>query len=230
MFINTSSDLQARGIHWHNALLIGQWDKGNSDVLWEVSRPVHVDPERGHDEGEPSVAILPDGRFLMTLRSRSFPDDGLAIRSAKFWTVTDDLGKTWSDPDVLTYTDGSQVYCPASLAHVVRSSKNGRLYIIGNFLDEPTEKGCDPRSTLQIAEVDPDAIQVRRETMTVIETRNKQAGQPGTIRFSNWRRYEDRKTGNIVIVMTACPGDIGRFSGGGCPPHSYRYDIALPDS
>ncbi len=228
MFMDASPEKKAQGIHWRSSLLIGTWRDDDSGVDWDISNPASIDPAKGHGDGEPSIAFLPDGRLLMTMRSRNFPNDGMKIQSAKFYAISEDVGQTWTDPKPLQYTDGEQVYCPANLAHVFTSGKNGRLYIITNILDEPTTKGCDPRTTLHIAEMDPDTIQIKRDTVTVIATRDIEAGEPETIRLSNWRRYEDRENGNIVLIMTACPGDVGRFEGGGCPPHSYRYDIVLP--
>jgi hypothetical protein len=115
-----------------------------------------------------------------------------------------------------------------SLAYVFRSTKNGRLYIITNILDKPTI-GCDPRTTLQMAEIDMAALRVLPETVMVKETRPSAAGQPENIRFSNWRRYEDRVTKNIILVMTGGPGDVGRSESCEVPPHSCRYEIVLPE-
>ena len=66
------------------------------------------------------------------------------------------------------------------------------------------------------------------ETETVIE--NRQEGQPNLVRFSNWQRIEDRDTGNPVIYMTAAAADACLPSTEGVIlPHSYRYEIRLPE-
>jgi hypothetical protein len=212
-----------------SACLIGTWRSDDSGVNWALSSFATVKPEFSSDGGdEPSIAVLPDGRWFMTMRVRVHSGAKLAIPSGKFYTTSADQGKTWSEPEPLRFSNGQQLYCPASLAHVFRSTKNGRLYIITNILDKPTI-GCDPRSTLQIAEIDMATLRVLPETVTAIETRNVDAGQPENIRFSNWRRYEDRETKNIILVMTGCPGDVGRSEICGVPPHSYRYEIVLPE-
>jgi hypothetical protein len=216
------------GHRWRNACLIGTWREDDSGIDWDLTSPISIDTKLSNDDSEPCVARLPDGRLLMTLRARKYEGDSTTVPSGRFHAVSTDAGRTWTDPAPMYYTDGGQVYCPACLAHVFLSSKNGRLYMITNYLDEPTV-GCDPRTTLQIAEVDIDSLHVIRDTMTAIETRDAAAGQPKTIRFSNWRWYEDRETKNIVLHMTACPGNDGRHEDCGCPPHSYRYEIALPD-
>ena len=59
--------------------------------------------------------------------------------------------------------------------------------------------------------------------------RTKRMGEPEDIRVSNFRWHEDRETGDIVLFMTACPGNRPRTSDCGCPMHSYRYDIHLPE-
>ena len=72
-----------------------------------------------------------------------------------------------------------------------------------------------------------EGFRVLRDTVTVIDANETAGGKPAMIDFSNWRWYEDRETKDVVMVMTGCPGDKGRFEACGVPPHSYRYDITL---
>lgn len=214
---------------YRSACLIGRWRAEDDRVEWNLTASATVPAEASYSGGdEPSVAVLADGRWLMTMRAYTPSNFTLAIPSGKFYVTSADQGRTWSEPTLLRLADGRQAYGPASLTHVFRSSRNGRLYLITNLLDRPTV-ACDPRSTLQIAELDPQSFRVRPETVTVIETRDVAAGQPENIRFSNWRRYEDRENGHIVLLMTGCPGDVGRHETCGVPPHSYRYEITLPE-
>lgn len=169
---------------------------------------------------------LPDGRLLMTMRLRADPGDGATLRSARLWTISADLGKSWAEPEILRYADGSQVPCPASLANLFLSSKTGKLYLIANILDESTW-GCRPRSPLQIAEMDRETFRVMRDTVTVIDANAAGVEKGKEIDFSNWRWYEDRATKDVVLVMSGCPGDKGRSETCGVPPHSFRYDIDL---
>jgi len=207
--------------------LIGRWRAGETKVSWSIPSLATVGPAYSNcGADEPSVALLPDGRLAMTLRVRVDPNDGTTLPSGKFIATSRDLGRTWDEPQPLKYTDGEQVYCPACLANVFVSSRNRRVYLVTNILDRPTH-GCDPRTSLQIAELDPGTLRVIRDSVTVIETRRPD--QLETIRFSNWRWYEDRKTKNIVLLMTGCPGNQGRHETCRVPPHSYRYDLILPD-
>jgi hypothetical protein len=228
-FISTlseSKDGLDRG-HGRSAFALGTWRQDGSGVDWELSAYATVKRPYSNCGGdEPSVARLPDGRIMMTMRVRVDPNDGTSFPSGKFYTVTDDLGQSWSEPLPFRYTDGEQVYCPASMSNLFYYPGNGNLYLITNFLDKPTF-GCDPRTTLQIAQLDIDTLRVIRDSITVIETRRPD--QPETIRFSNWWRYEDRETHNPILLMTACPGNVGRHETCAVPPHCYRYDIILPD-
>jgi hypothetical protein len=213
---------------FRSACLLGRWRPDASGLDWDLSAYASVGPDGSDDGGdEPCVATLADGRWLMVMRVRTRQQSAVKVRSARYWTVSADAGQTWSEPQPLRYTDGRQVYCPACLAHVFRATANGRLYLITNLLNQPTT-GCDPRTTLHIAEIDAASLAVIPETVTVIETRDAAAGQPESIRFSNWRRYEDRETGAVVLLMSGCPGDVGRHETCGVPPHAYRYDIELP--
>lgn len=221
---------QLTALHrYSSACLLGTWRNDDRGVDWAVTSYATVNPDCSYSGGdEPSIALLPDGRWFMTMRAYTPSNFKIAISSGKFYATTSDQGKTWSEPELLRFTDGRQVFCPASLTHVFRATKNGRLYLITNILDRPTV-ACDPRTTLQIAEIDMTTLRVMPETVTVIETRDVAAGQPANIRFSNWRRYEDRETRNIVLVMTGCPNDVGRYETCGVPPHCYRYEITLPE-
>ena len=170
--------------------------------------------------------FLPDGRLFQIIRARFLNQPQAELPSCKFYALSSDCGRTWSEPEPLRYTDGELAFSPACLGNVFRSNKNGRFYLITNLNDWPSHN-CDPRSTLQIAELDTSTLRIVRESVTGIETRRE--GQPINIRFSSWRSYEDRATGDIVLFMTACPGDAGRKFDCGCPPHCYRYDIRLPE-
>lgn len=209
-----------------SACLIGRWRADDSGVDWTMSAYATVlRPYSWNGGGEPSVAILPDGRWFMTMRVEVGVDENFP--SGKFYVVSADQGKTWSEPQAMCYEDGAQVFCPASLARVFVSSKNGRLYFIANILDKPTKRQS-PRYPLQIAELDLNTFRVKRATVTVIEPQPDTAGTAKTVEFSNWGDYEDRETKNWVMFMifqSVSP----RNEQCTIPPYSFRYDIVLPD-
>ena len=218
--------------------LLGAWREGGAGVVWEMGDYVRVDGRRSLDGAcEPGICRLPDGRLFMIIRTRAFPDSDVEIPGAKLYAVSEDAGRTWSEARMLRYEDRDPVYAPASFSRVFTSTKNGRAYLITNISDVPCY-GCDPRSKLQIAEINRETLRVIRESVTVIEQR--QEDQQETIRFSNFAWHEDRETGNMIIYMAPAPGPTGSWAEGnmkdtarspglGVPPHCYRYAIILPE-
>jgi hypothetical protein len=206
---------------------LGRWRPDESGIDWERGQALEL-PRRYSNDGadEPSIAPLPDGRLFMIIRARVGEGPKTELPDLKYYSVSSDGGRTWSAGAPLLYDDGGLPYSPACLGKMVRSSKNGKLYLITNINAEPSER-CDPRSTLQIGEIDPQTLRLLRASMTTVETRSGE--QPPNIRFSNFRWYEDRETRDLVLFLTACPGDVGRSLTCGCPGSSYRYEIKLPD-
>ncbi len=151
-----------------------------------------------------------------------------ALPGVKFFSISRDGGKTWGPPAPLCYPDASFVHSPGSYPNLFRSSKNGRLYIIANILPEPC-RHCDPRYPLKIAEIDQDYFWVLPETEAVIQDREERHGK--CIRFSNWRRFEDRVSGNPVICLTEARIDAIIPDPEEQPiiTDSYRYEMKLPD-
>ncbi|NLX04809.1 MAG: exo-alpha-sialidase [Phycisphaerae bacterium] len=210
-----------------SACLFGRFAEDGSGIAWEMTSYATVGAKQSFYGGvEPSAAMLKDGRLWLTMRVHVHRDGGFES-GGRYYVTSDDMGRTWSEPQVMRYDDtGEKVHIPACLAHVLRSSRNGRLYMITNIVDEPAY-ACDPRTTLQIAEIEEPSLRVIRDSITVIESRRPD--QPEYIRFSNWARYEDRETGNLVMLMSENPGNVGRHEECGVEPHSYRYEIELPE-
>lgn len=210
-----------------SACMRGRWRDDLSDIDWEMSEQIIVPEYMSYSVDEPAITLLDDGNLLVVMRGDTTGRQ--VMPSVKFFSVSQDGGRTWSPAMPLTYPDGSFVYSPASLPDLFRSSKNGRVYLIANILPGPTRQ-CDPRYPLQIAEVDQKNFWVFQDTVTVIDDR--QPHHPKFVRFSNWARIEDRETGNQVLYMTESRIDSmfdSIFPGGTFSPHSFRYDIRLPD-
>ncbi len=220
-----------------NATLLGTWREDGNGIDWDISNYVRVARQHSVDGAcEPGVCRLPDGRMFMIIRTRTFPDSDVETPGAKFYAVSDDDGRTWTDGQMLRYDDRGAVYAPASFSRVFLSSKNGRLYLITNISDKPCY-GCDPRSKLQIAEIDMDTLRVIRDSVTIIEQWHE--GRQQSIRFSNFAWQEERHSGNMILYMTPGPGPTGTWAEKDVkdtprsldvqvPPHAYRYEIVLP--
>jgi hypothetical protein len=209
------------------AVLTATWTAGQ--ISWSASSAVAIPPEWSDNGGdEPTVEVLPDGRWFMTLRAQIA---NTAERpSRRYYVTSADRGQIWSPVKPLTYEDGADVYNVGSLGQVVRSVKNSRYYMILHILDKPSGMAQLPRDVLQIAELDPLTLTLKRATVTVIEDGKdlpKDASKWSW--YSNWYQYQDRKTGNLVLFMTGMPDEDGRHELCGVPPHAFRYEIELPE-
>lgn len=203
----------------------GEWNTKRCDFDWEMSSLVTAPEYVTRELDECEIAEVDDGKLMMIIRGNA--SAWQSISGVKFFAISRDEGRTWGPPVPLTYPDGSFAHSPASLPNLFRSSKNGKLYLIANIVPEICRQ-ADPRYPLVIAEVDPKYFWVLPETVTVIE--NRQPHHPNGVRFSNWQRIEDRKTRNPVIFMTEAGYDsVFPNTKGTISPHSYRYEIILPD-
>ena len=94
------------------------------------------------------------------------------------------------------------VYSPASIHAFFRSTKNGRLYWIGNIIDpkllEPS--GSNPRWPLQICEVNEEYGYLIKDTLTLIDTRRE--GDTFWLELSNFNLLEDRETLDLELRLT----------------------------
>jgi hypothetical protein len=211
-----------------SSCLIGTW-RDDGWVDWEMSAYATV-PEPFSVQGgcESSIALLNDGTLIMTMRVLVHQETAPpGISGTRYVVTSRDEGKTWSVPAPLRFEDGQILNTPACMGQIFRSGKNNHLYLIDNILDGPVF--ChDPRYPLRIVEIDETTLRLKRGTLTTIETRDESQNQPETIRFSNWAKYEDRQTKNLILFITGCPGNDGRHEVCGVPPHSYRYEIEFP--
>ncbi len=202
------------GIAWDAGCFIGSWN--GDDYTWELGEMVGLDPEhstRGADE--PTIEQLTDGRLLMVLRASNArrPD----ISGYKWICTSDDCGRTWSEREPFRYADGKPFFSPAAGSRLIRNSRTRKLYWIGNISPHNPE-GNRPRYPLVIAEVDERSCSLKRETVSVIE--DKRESDSSLVQLSNFRAYEDRKTGDLIVTLA-------RYQRGGkenpsSPAFSYR--------
>jgi hypothetical protein len=173
---------------------------------------------------EPSACQLRDGRIFALFRQcGSLPSqEELGFPNVKLYSVSEDEGRTWSEPEPLTYQDDKYVNTSVSFSSAFCSAKNGRVYVILNILNRPFE-GCNPRSTLHIAEVDTESFSVKRDTITIID--ELQGEHDYHTGYSNWEMLEDRDTRNMLLFMKLENGPVYD----GYDWNLYRYEIELPE-
>jgi hypothetical protein len=175
---------------------------------------------------EPAIAYLDDQRWLAIVRTSTSQVDDFrqrGIAMPRTCLLTTDGGVTWQTSEPLLFTDGGRVYSSSAWSQFCRSPKTGTWYWIGNVLTEPTYGTCDPRYPLQIVALDDATLQLRRETLTVIQ--DKEPGDDKWVRFSNFRTYEERGTRDLILLMTK---SYCEFAPAGLPTPAYRYRIRWP--
>ena len=174
---------------------IGEW-RGD-EIEWDLSQRVKIDPAlSSRGLCEPAIAELADGSLLMVCRGSNTTITHMP--GYKWRSVSRDGGRTWSAPEPFTYENGENFFSPATGSRLIRHSRTGRLYWIGNITPANPD-GNRPRYPLQIAEVDEAAKALRKSSVRVIEDR--QAQDSPLVQFSNFRVYEDRETGEFVLLL-----------------------------
>ena len=204
-------------------LLIGEFVE--DDIHWHISGTVAFDVEQALYLCEGTIAELEDGQFIQILRGTNapFPDRP----GYKWLSASDDGGETWSPARPLACDDGSIIQSSATGSALLRSIKNGKLYWIGNLcLGGEKPIGNMPRYPLLIAEVQEDPVALKRDTFAIIDTRAP--GEGPHVQHSNFRFYQDRVTGDVVLYLTRY-GERGWTNDDGqwIKADSYQYRICI---
>ena len=176
---------------------------------------------------ETHACQLHDGRIFFISRCMdTLPtQDSPGTPSVKRFCVSEDGGKTLSEAKPLTDEDGRYVYSAKNWPDVWRSSKNGKVYVAINIMEEPAH-GADPRWPMHIAELHPETMCVKRDSVAIVESKHEEHHY--LVRFSNWATFEDCYTKNLVVFMKL---DLSEH----CPVRKgydynvYHYEIEFPD-
>lgn len=191
------------------AFLRGRWTDDLRGIVWEMGDVIRVPVDvSGSGVCEPDLLRLGGQRLLTTMRCQGIKNRG--VPSTRQAAVSEDGGRTWSDPQALQYDDGSTVCVPASLAAFERHPRTGKAYWFANILDRPVTAQI-PRYPLTIAELDTDRLCLLKDSVTVIQDlpkgaveANEDTGELGR-RYSNFGHYVDRVTGEFVLMMAEEP-------------------------
>ncbi len=178
------------------ACFVGRFDPARRTYEWRMSNRVWVPLSvscRGMQEAAP--VELKDGRILIVCRGSNTK----VTPGRKWFSLSGDGGLTLSEIRELRYDDGSRFYSPSSIHYFLRHSVSGKLYWLANICPEPPE-GNLPRHPLVIAEIDETIPAVKRDTLTVIDTR--QPGEGSGLNLSNFNVFENRETHEIEIYMS----------------------------
>lgn len=183
----------------------GKFDKETGKYNFTFSNPIILNSlrsSRGMDE--PIVVELKSSRILLVTRGSNVQNAAWKTRieegtpSFKWFAFSDDGGKTFTEAEPWRFNDREVIYSAATISLFARSTKNGKLYWIGNIAPH-TAYGNYPRYPLYIAEVDDKLGILKKETLTVIDT--KREGEANEVQLSNFSFIEDRETLNFEICL-----------------------------
>ncbi len=196
----------------------GRWDKDQEQYNWKAGKPVWL-PRSIAINGllEADVAEFKDGRILIVWRITKAKDGN----AHKWFSVSVDGGMTFSEPQIFGYTNGTKFFSTSTFHRLFRSQRTGRLYWIGNIAPtNPTNPG-HPRYPLVIAEVDEDAVALKANTVTEIDTR--QPGEGERLQLSNFWLIENSETHDLEIYLTRLNEDPDETFNA----NAYRYTLSF---
>lgn len=174
--------------------------RSDGSIEWKLSSPVVPNLENtSRGFYEPAVAEIRDGRLAMILRGDNsmFPERP----GYKWLSLSEDNGETWSEPVPLPCDEGDPIESSSTGSALFRSIKTGKLYWMGNLcIHGRRPNGNYPRTPLVVAEVREVPFALKRGTITVIDQRA--AHEPEEVQMSNFRFYQDRENGDLVVFLT----------------------------
>jgi len=221
--------------HAHGIIVFHGHFNGETYDLTPVKPIVISDIRSSRGFSEPTIAKLKSGRIIVVMRgSNARPDSWKGKRinpgtpSFKWFAYSDDGGKTFTEPMPWFFDSGEVVYSSATISHIIRSEKNGKLYWIGNITAPAANiDGNYPRWPLQILEIDDTYGFAKKDTVVEIDTMRE--GESDKVQLSNFGILQDRETGNIEIHLTK----IGQFWPHRCDSvwksEPWKYVIELDD-
>lgn len=223
-------DPAGKAVHFKNVrapvdemvTLIGEYGS-RDEIGWRLGQPLRIAPEvssRGLDEN--TLIELADGRIAAVCRgdNSAFPEKP----GYKWHSFSRDDGESWSKAEPFPATGGEPIESGANGSVLFRSIKNGKPYWMGNLaLNGERAKGNWPRSPLVLVEVQESPFALKRETIFTVDQRSP-TESPKT-QMSNFRFYQDRLTGDVVIYLTRY-GE--RSEKEWMLADYYRYRVAMP--
>ncbi|MGC9318952.1 MAG: sialidase family protein [Armatimonadota bacterium] len=117
--------------------------------------------------------------------------------SRRWFSVSQDGGRTWSDPEPWTWDDGEAFYSPSSMSVLLKHS-SGRVFWVGNVSGDNCN-GNSPRWPVVMGEVDPHSLTLIRESALLVDTRRPEDEDRGRLDLCHFRMLEDRETGEIIL-------------------------------
>ena len=167
---------------------------------------------------EPELAELKDHRVLIVWRGSDTP----TTAGRKWFSISRDGGKTLDPVAEWKYDDGSRFYSPSSYHRMIRHSRTGKLYWLGNICAQPP-RGNSPRYPLVIDEFDEVKVALKRTTVTAIDDR--QPHQSAALHLSNFSLLENRETHDLELHLTTYGQD--QDAANWLSADNYKYTLTL---
>ena len=191
----------------------GVYNKDKEEYEFSFSKPLVIsDLESSRGFSETILEELSSGRIILITRGSNVQFEPWNTRiekgvpSYKWFSYSDDGGKSFAPISPWRFDTGEPVYSSATISEFIRSKKTGKLYWVGNVTDE-NSYGNFPRFPLYISEVDDASGLLKKDTLTVIDTRRE--GESERVQLSNFTLIEDRETGDLEVSLAK----IGQFDG-----------------
>ena len=180
--------------------LIGTYDE-TGNLRFQPGNPLQISIDRStRGLSENTLCEIRPGEIGQVARG-SNAGRAETMRGHKWVSWSSDDGMNWSRPTELLFDDGESVPSSATGCAVFRSPTTGKVYFIGNIADSFEQvDGNYPRTPLAIAEIDESSFAVKRSTLTVIDERAP--GESEHVQMSNFRFYQDRQTGDVVVYLS----------------------------
>ncbi len=214
-------------------LFRGTWNGERYELTH--SRPIIInDYMSSRGLSEPITVNLKNGKIIMILRGSNFRFKNFNSRIApgtppvKFYCVSEDGGKTFSDLMPWHYDNGEIFYSPASISKLFVDERTGKKYFIGNICNH-TGYGNFPRSTLAIVEIDENFGTAKKDTLTIIDERRE--NEPYQIQLSNFFLFFNKETQKLEIDLPK----VGQFFIQSDPTttpfkgEAWRYEISFDE-
>ena len=218
------------GHAWALLVARGVWNANTQQYDLTYSEPVIIDDTLStRGLSEPMFAELSGGKILCIFRTSTDKVSGWTYRldpnapACKYYVISEDGGKTFSEPKPWCYEDGEIVYSPASICQLVNSEVSGKLFWFGNACSKEEVKGAYPRFPLYMIEINPQTGLAIRNSKVLIDTRR--TGESDKVQLSNFCILEDREAGTMEIYLSK----LGQFSGK--PTYeceTWKYTLYLP--
>lgn len=179
-------------------IIIGKWKKNK--IVWTMSSRLKADPSRS-SRGliEPTLLELNDGRIIMVMRGSNEirTDPKKELPGYKWFSISQNGGKSWTTPEPFGYEDGTKFYSPSAMSTLFKHS-SGRCFWIGNISKE-NSRGNLPRWPLVIAELNTKDPSLVKNSLLVVDTQNEEDKSRGRLDISHFTVIEDRETKEILL-------------------------------